>query len=135
MLDRIVGIVKLGADAAGAWPHGKAHHLVEPFGRDDGDVVVDEPHHLAARVAYREIVDGGIVEGVGIRQHPGHACLFDLRKIAQHGRVVAAVVDDQDFVVRISGQRLDRLDAGLEDVEAVARRNDERTSGAGCGTA
>ena len=66
MLDRAVGIIEFGTDAADVLLRRKGHHLAEPIRCDHLDVVVDEGKDLAPRFARAEIVDGGVVEGVRV---------------------------------------------------------------------
>ena len=66
MLDRAVGVIEFGTDAADVLLRREGHHLAEPVRCDHLNVVVDQGKDVPLRFARAEIVDGGVVEGVRV---------------------------------------------------------------------
>ena len=135
VLDAVVGIVELRADTADLGAQRVRYHLVEPVAVDDLEVVVQQADQRGVGLAHAKIVDRGVIEFAGERHH-AHAARIrlasaralgrELREVGERLRLVAVIVDDQDLEVRVRGLGEQTLHARLEDVEAVARRDDQR---------
>ena len=65
VLDAVVGVVELRADAADLGAEGVADHLVEPVGVNDGKVVVEKADQRGVGVLNREIIERGEIEFTG----------------------------------------------------------------------
>ena len=92
---------------------------------------------VAAGLAHAEVVDRGVIEGGVVADHPRGVAGAEERmgavgqpaQVGQRGRVVGAVVDHEDLERRIGGLFQDAVDAALEELQAVARGDDERDGG------
>ena len=126
VLHGVVRIVEHRADTADLGAQGLRDHLVEPVGVDDFEVVVEEAEDGALGLLGGEIVDRAVIERCVVGDDPDGRFFRDLFEIRQRRRIIGAVVDDEDFVVRIRGLREDAVHAALEELEAVARGDEER---------
>ena len=137
VLDRVVGVIEHGPDAANLRPQGMAGHFFQPIRRDDLEVVVEQGDHVARRLLHREIVNRGIVERRVVFQHARRMPRGQQRvqAVGQRGeegqrrRLIRAVVDEQDLKPRISRVLEEALDAALDQRDAIARGDDDRDEG------
>src|ERR1041385_8145738 len=75
MLNPIVGIIKLRADAADFRPQRVRHHLVEPVAMNHFEIVVEQSNERSIRLAHAIIVDRGKIEFAGETNHPDRGFL------------------------------------------------------------
>lgn len=69
VLHHAIGPTQLGTDQAHTGPQHLRHHLLQPVWVQHFDIVVDQPKNVAAGLGRSPIVDGGIVEGMGVAQY------------------------------------------------------------------
>ena len=90
------------------------------------DVVVEEQQERIARGARAVVADRREIERPRPAQHARIRRPFELFQKGQRVGGFAAVVDDDDLEVGAGGVAREAVDADVEEVEAVARRHDDR---------
>ena len=126
VLDQTIGVKELGPHDADARELGEADHLLEPAGIADLDVVVEEEEQLAARrprpgVARRRVVEVAL-EGHDRREAIAAQLVVEL----VYSRIQAEGVDEDDLLARIARPPQHTVDALLDELGLVARRDDDR---------
>ncbi|MCY1465964.1 hypothetical protein D9M71_841770 [compost metagenome] len=72
MLDHAIGPQQFCSHGTDTRPDRLADHFLQPVGFQDFNVVVDQTDEFTARLFNGSIIDGGIIERVGVGQY-GHA--------------------------------------------------------------
>lgn len=102
VLDHIVLPQQLGAYRPDIGSHGQAHHFLEPIGMQDLDIVVNEPDVFARGEVDTDVVEGGIVERIRMRQD-AHTARLEFVEVVQSLGIAGLVIDDDEFQIRIVG--------------------------------
>ncbi len=101
MLKCTVWIPKPRTHYAHSWLQCDADQFRQPVGRDDLQIIVEQPQHLALRQCDGAVIQRGIIEGAPVAQHPYPRVCLQFIEILQGGGVIRSVVNDQDFVIRV----------------------------------
>ena len=111
VLYQAIGIEEFGTDGTDVWPNGMADEFGEPFWGDDLGIVVEKNQNLAVGLAGGKIVDGGIIEGVVVGEHPDARIIGELCQVRLCVVFGGLVVDDQNFPIGVICFLLDAGDA------------------------
>jgi len=130
VVQRAVGVDELRADGAHAGPRDPADHVLQPAGFERVDVVVEVEDERRVDQRQRQVHQVRIVERRRPVRRPHHAAAhvgapLDRVEVAQHIEVARVVVHDDQFHVAPVHRLAEQLHAFLEQVEAVAGRDDD----------
>ncbi len=125
MLDRAIGIEQPRADRTHLGAQRVREHFLEPAGVDDLEVVVQQAHHVSVRLRDGEVVQGREVEWADIAQDARSTKALEASQVVEGRRIAALVIDDEQFIISITGLREQRLYARLQQLVAIARRDDQ----------
>ncbi len=127
VLDGAVFIEQATADDADLGTLGLADQLIQPVAGADHGVVVEEDQHLGVGLGRGEVVHQRPVELPFVRHDARLSGRLKVRQIGLGLRVLALMVDDQQFMGRGVGRavRLNALDAGPQQIEGVLGGDDD----------
>ena len=128
VLDAAVRVVQLGADDAYFRTLSVVEQGVDPVFVQNGCIVIEQDQVLAAGLRNCKIVDRRIVERVRIAQHADllAAQLGDAIQVGASGRLLAVVVDDQQFVACVPGALDQAVDQAVKHRQLIACGHDDR---------
>lgn len=132
VLHHIVLPQQLGAYRSNIRSYGQTHHFLEPVGMQDLDVVVDQPDVFPRGELDTDIVQGGVVEGIGVRQDAYTAGL-EFVEVLQGLGIAGLVVDDDEFQIRVVGLGQQTFHAGMQELVGIPGGNDQADLGQSLG--
>ena len=125
MLQGVVGIPELGAHAADIGLAGKGQHFFQPVGLGDLDVVVHQHQVFAVSLRHPQVVERGVIERDVGTDDLDALVLGDAVEVGQRFLIGAAVVHDDDLVVRIGSLFQDGIDAHGQQFDPVTGGDDD----------
>ena len=137
VLQRQVRVPQPRAHGTYTRPQHLAHHLAEPVGCVDFNIVVYQSDNFAASLLHCSIIQSRIIKGVVIANHP-NLRLIPLQmgqrfQIIQRFRRVGAVINNPYFIVGVAGFRQDAVNALAQQFGVVFGRNDQTHQRWRCG--
>ena len=126
MLDASVGIEEFRTHGADVGPAGKDQQAFQPRRLDNFDVIVEKHEKWRARFCRGAVAQLRIVERAGQRQDTAVSFFRELREIGFGPRLDTAVVDNEDLDAFRARMRCHAFDAGLQKVQPIARRDNDR---------
>src|SRR5262245_24055189 len=105
VLNAVVWIKQLGSYRTDLWAVRLFDQSVKPFSVDDLGIIIQEKQMLSLCLTRTKIVDGGEIKRLRVAKD---AMFVRQRvKVMKGFRVNTGVVDDDDFVSRVTGFRFD----------------------------
>lgn len=129
VLDPARPVDKLRANGSDVRPQGVAGHGDEPIRPEGFDVVVEEHEQPATGPGRRGVVHGREVEGPWVRHHEPPPLPREGLQVRKGLRIPAAVVTDDEFQRGPCRPGAQRIEAGTQQVEPVAGRDDDADEG------
>src|SRR5438067_458668 len=125
MLQRPVRVPETRPDRADFRSRRVADHLRQPAGIVDLSVVVQKNQDVAARFCRRAVVQPTVIKRSALSDD-ANVLLFYRAEESDRLRFDRAVIDDDYFEWAIFGPRSNALDATLQQLWAISRRDDNR---------
>src|SRR5580704_15578123 len=97
MLNRVVGVQQLGADRSNLGSDGLRHHLSQPIGVNNLNIVIDKTDDVVLGMVGREIVNSRKIELAGKREDANGFKFVQPSKVRVGLRELAVVIDNNDF--------------------------------------
>src|SRR5207302_4310664 len=122
VLDAAIGIDEPGAHGTDLGAHGVLDESLQPVLGQHLGVVVEEQQKVAVDVRRAVVLNAGVVVIVAVVENAA-------REVGEVGvglGLLALIVDDEEFVIIVRRLLDDAGDARLEQVEPVARGDDDR---------
>src|SRR6476659_868416 len=126
MLNMIVRIKQTRTDCPDVRLQRLAYHLVQPIRIDDRQVVIQQGDKFRLDLPRREIIEPTEIEFLFPAQHPNPRFARDGVEEGQRRWLLRAIINQNDFEIRIRRLPEETLDARLEQRDQVARWDDDR---------
>ena len=123
MLNGVIGVEQLCTHTAHPLLLGVHDHLFQPVGGDDLGIVVEQQQIFAGGILLAKVVQSAVIEALAL---PGHD-LEVVRVLLLHPLVgaeglglLAVVLDEDEFKIRVGGAGIDGIHAKLQIPDVVA---------------
>src|SRR5262245_10308564 len=121
MLNRLVRKKQSRPDCADFRSLGMLEHRREPVRRNHFCVVVEKKQVIATGECCRDVVHPSEIEWLGILDHP----VRQVTQVVERFRILALVVDDENFEMAVGGLVFETLDAALQQTPIVSSWNND----------
>ena len=91
---------QLGTYRANPGSQRLCNHLPQPTCLNNLDIVVHQANQFTSGNARCSVVDGGVIERIGVRQH-SDAARSELGKVSQGLWIAGLIINNDDFKIRI----------------------------------
>lgn len=94
----------------------------------DLDIVVDETYVFPRGELDTDVVQGGVVEGIGMRQD-AYTTPLEFVEVGERFGIAGLVVDDDEFQVRVVGLGQQTFHAGMQELVGIPGGDDQTDLG------